>query len=200
MEDRDVPHKITRWGWALLLGVVAVGPAGAQAPAQPPDAKAAANGLTPEQLELAQRIAADLKDLRNQVARLPEGPARQQMLQIIARLEGDSRNFAELTAGAARSRLAVPDDVLAKLLKALQNQNFDDNRLPVLRQGTANARFTSDQARMLVAAFAASGARKRAAIVLYPRILDPNNFSMVLDTIPFNVDREDVLKAIMPKQ
>jgi hypothetical protein len=200
MEDRDVSHKIIHWGWAVLLGLVAVNSATAQTPAQPPDAKAPTNGLTPEQLELAQRIAADLKDLRNQVARLPEGPARQQMLQLVARLEGDSRNFAELTAGAARSRLAVPDDVLAKLLKALQNQNFDDNRLPVLRQGAANARFTSDQARTLVAAFAASGARKRAAILLYPRVLDPNNFPMVLDAIPFNADREDVLKAIMPKQ
>ena len=40
---------------------------------------------------------------------------------------------------------------------------------------------------------------KRAAILLYPRVLDTNNFSAVLNAIPFNADREDVLRAIRVK-
>jgi len=195
-----MPHKITLWALALLLGLAWLVPTGAQAPAQPPAAKSPANGLTPEQLDLVQRIGADLKDLRAQVNRLSDGQMRQQMLQTINRLEADTKNFADLTAGTARSRMAISDDGLAKLLRALQNQNFDDNRMPILRQGSANARFTSDQARSLVTAFVASEARKRAAILLYPRVVDPNNFSTVLDAIPFNADREDVLRAISPKQ
>jgi hypothetical protein len=69
-----------------------------------------------------------------------------------------------------------------------------------LKRGTANVQFTSDQARALVTAFASSDARKRATLLLYPRVLDPTNFSGVLNVIPFNADREFVLRAINTKQ
>jgi hypothetical protein len=175
------------------------GRAAAQAPAQPP-AKSANDGLTPEQVEMVQRIAADLKDLRAQVGRLPDGQMRQQMLQIINRLEADSRRFAEMTGAAVRNRMAVSADELAKLLKAVQDQTFDEKRLAVLKRGSADAHFSSDQARTLVSVFGSSDARKRAAILLYARVLDPINFSTVLNAIPFNADRDDVLRAINAKQ
>jgi hypothetical protein len=190
---------MTTSGLAVLLALACAGRAAAQAPARPP-AKSPNDGLTPEQLDIVQRIGADLKDLRAQVGRLPDNLVRQQLLQTINRLEADSRRFAELTGAAARERLAVSADELAKLLKALQDMTLDDNRLPTLKRGTANAHFTSDQARVLVTAFASSDARKRAAILLYPRVLDPTNFSAVLNVIPFNADREFVLRAINAKQ
>jgi hypothetical protein len=193
----NVTHPITSLTLALLLALACAGQA-AQTPAQSP-AKPNNDGLTPEQIEMVQRLSADFKDLRAQVGRLPDGLVRQQMLQTINRLEADSRRFAELTGAVAKNRMAVPADVLAKLLKALQDQNFDGNRLPILKRGSADAHFTCDQARSLVTAFVSSDARKRAAILLYPHVLDPANFSAVLNAIPFNTDREDVLRAISVK-
>jgi hypothetical protein len=176
------------WGAVVLLGL-------AQAPAQPP-ANSSNNGLTPEQIEMVQRLAVDVKDLRAQINRLPDGQARQQMLQTLSRLEGNSRRFTEITAGAARSRMAVPDAELAKLVRALKSENFDEKRLPLLRAGAVRMAVTSDQARAVVLTFASSDSRKRAALLLFPHVLDPTNFSLVLNTIPFAADRDDVVRAI----
>ncbi len=188
-------NQFAAWGSVLLLVL-------AQTPAQPP-AKSPNNGnsgLTPEQMEMVQRLAADVKVLRAHINRLPDGQARQQMLQTLNRLEGNSRRFAEITAGAARSHMAVPDAELAKLIRALKTENFDEKRLPLLRTGTARMSLTSDQARSVVLTFASSDSRKRAAVMLYPHVLDPTNYSLVLNTIPFATDRDDEVRAITPKQ
>ena len=193
-------HKIAAPCLALFLTLVCSGLTGAQvpAPAQPP-AKSSTSGLTPDQLEMAQRIAVDFKDLRAQIARLPDGQLRQQMLQTLTRLETDSRRFTELTAGTALNHKAVSADDLAKLLRALKTENFDEKRLPILRAGTTRVQLTSEQARVLVNTLASSDSRKRAAILLYPRVLDPNNFSLVLNVIPYASDRDDAVRAISPK-
>jgi hypothetical protein len=195
----NVTHKIAAPCLFLALACSIQARAQVPAPAQPA-AKTNTNGLTPDQIEITQRIAADFKDLRAQIARLPDGQTRQQMLQTLTRLETDSRRFTELTAGTALNHKALSADDLAKLLRALKTETFDEKRLPILRAGAARVQLTSEQARTLVNTLASSDSRKRAAILLYPRVLDPNNYSLVLNVIPYASDRDDAVRAISPKQ
>src|SRR5262249_60570494 len=78
-----------------------------------------------------------------------------------------------------------------RLLKAIKARNLNTENLQVLALADG-AFFTADQAKAIVGAISFRGGdgQRQAAIWLYPRLVDRSNFNVVLDAIPYPLERQ----------
>src|SRR5262249_10804455 len=117
------------------------------------------------------------------------------MEQLLERIEKNAKQLA----GAAVKRTPIAQADLDKLITAIKGNGFDNGKLSVLKLSASQAYFTSDQAKPLVSLLPFSDGRKQSAILLYPRLTDPVNFATVLSVLPFDADKQAVLRAVEKK-
>lgn len=84
----------------------------------------------------------------------------------------------------------------AKVLGALEDEAFSDGKLEVIRDTAERANLTVSQAIRLVEKLAFSDDRVEALALLYPSIIDTENFIEVYELLHFSSDRSDLRKRI----
>jgi hypothetical protein len=103
--------------------------------------------------------------------------ARQEVDQIIADLR-EARTLAE------------------KLLKGLKQEPFDQGKLTYIENFAAARPLSCEQAATLLKCFAFDEGRIKAVKLLYPRLIDRQNFNDVLSTFVFDKSKAEARKAV----
>ena len=92
--------------------------------------------------------------------------------------------------------LEVDPNDFARLLQSLRRETFDSGKLSFVRTVSRMNSFSSEQARQLLEQFDFDNDRVEAAVLLYPRLTDPENFFRVLEVFSFDSGRESVRKRL----
>jgi len=82
------------------------------------------------------------------------------------------------------------------LLGAVEDEPFEDGKLGVLRDACRHRHFTAEQVGRLVGAFSFSDGKVEAAVMLYSRTVDPENFYRVYGSFDFDGDQEEVRRRL----
>ncbi|MCI0464068.1 MAG: DUF4476 domain-containing protein, partial [Gemmataceae bacterium] len=92
--------------------------------------------------------------------------------------------------------VAMSNDDFQRLLKSLKARKLNTERLQILGLTDGNF-FSSEQGKKILESFSITpDAQRRAAIWLFPRLVDRQNFSTVVDVIPYPLERQAVLRAV----
>ncbi len=87
-------------------------------------------------------------------------------------------------------------DQLRSLHGAVSGEAFGDSALGVLRDACRANHFTVDQAVTLVGLFDFGDDKVSAAAMLYPRLVDPENFYQVYGAFDFDSDKEELRERL----
>jgi len=95
-------------------------------------------------------------------------------------------------SGGDSIHVELVDPDFAKILQGVKAESFDDGKVSFL-EGLGKKRFfTCDQARQILATFSFDDDRVKAAVLLYPQLVDQENFFMVLKVFTFDSSRKSV--------
>lgn len=83
-----------------------------------------------------------------------------------------------------------------QLLSALEAEGFSKGKFRVLQSAIPHNNFTVEQVKKVMKKFSFSKGKTRAAAMMYPRILDKNNFYKVYEELPFDSDKEKLKQMI----
>jgi hypothetical protein len=155
---------------------------------QPPQAKLAAT---------VKELVADLKEVRELLKKVDEKGTRDRIELLITRSELKATELEKALAGPASSHsMAISPENFATLLKSVRAANFDDARLDVVTTFAKHGLLSCDQARQLLKTFSFDEAKVKAAVALYPRLTDRENFFTVLEVFSFDSSRRELREKI----
>ncbi len=92
--------------------------------------------------------------------------------------------------------VTMPPAAFATLRGAIQTESFSDGKLRVLRSALDAHRLNVQQAAQLLPLFDFSSDRVEAAVAIYPRLVDPENFFQLYGGFDFESDKEAVRKQL----
>ncbi len=87
---------------------------------------------------------------------------------------------------------------MTRLLNSLRAASFRDDKLRVLREAAAGLRFRTAQTIQLVRTLNFGGDKVEAFVVLYPRLVDPENFHTAYQALAHDSDRRALEKRVAP--
>jgi hypothetical protein len=181
--------RFTLAGWIVL---VSASLAQAQLPSKDKDSPSAAA------VAKVKEIAADLKEARELLAKVADKPTRDRLELLITRSELRAVELEKSLANVVPASAAAPlsAEEFAKLLKSLKAESFDEGKASFVALFAAKGRLTCDQAKEILKAFSFDDDRVKSAVLLYPRVTDPENFFRVLDVFSFGSSKEEVRKKL----
>jgi len=91
---------------------------------------------------------------------------------------------------------AVSNDDFNRLSISMRNQAFDKDKYQFMENFVAGRYFTCDQASQLLRHFSFDPDRVKAAVTLYPQLVDVENFHRVLEVFTFESSRKTVMERI----
>ncbi|NDV83067.1 DUF4476 domain-containing protein [Bacteroides sp. 51] len=86
----------------------------------------------------------------------------------------------------------MPPDTFAQFLRSLKDQNFDDNRDKLLATTMVTSDFTSEQYIEMAKIYTFDKGKINMMKTVYPRIVDKQNFFMVIETLTFKMDKDQI--------
>ena len=92
--------------------------------------------------------------------------------------------------------LAIAPGPFADLRNAMDGESFDEGKLDLLREACGYHMFNADQALQLVSLLTFGDGRVDAAVMLHPRLLDPQNFFRVYGAFDFDSDKDEVRRRL----
>lgn len=163
----------------------------AQTPSRKPEPSAAITTAVKE-------IAADLREARELLKKVTDKAARERLELLITRTELRAVEIERALVDLPSAELPEPlsREEFAKLLKSLKAESFDDGKASFVALFATKGRLTSEQAREILKAFSFDDDRVKTAVILYPRLTDPENFFTLLDVFSFPSSREEVRKKL----
>jgi hypothetical protein len=90
----------------------------------------------------------------------------------------------------------VSEQEFGSLVRAIERQHFDSDRLSLAREIAANRWFTVLQVRRLVGLMTFSDAKVDLAVFLHGRTVDVDNFYLVYDALTFRSDKDELRRRI----
>lgn len=84
----------------------------------------------------------------------------------------------------------------SSLTGAINSEAFGDGKLRTLQSASSGSFFTSQQAKSLVSLYTFGDDKIEAAVMLYPRVLDPENFYIVYGAFNFESEKEEVRQRL----
>lgn len=154
-------------------------------------------------LAAAKELAADLKEARELLKKVTDRATRDRLELLITRSELKALELERMLGGAVvagTQPTAMSAENFAKLLKALKAESFDDDKASFVATFAAQGRVNCEQARELLKSFSFDEGRINSAVVLYPRLTDPENFFVVLDVFSFDSSRGKVRERLNLKK
>jgi len=98
--------------------------------------------------------------------------------------------------GGGRHMRPMDDVAFARLLKAVKEAPFSSEKLTLIEDAASKNYFKSEQVLQLLKTFNFDSYRLKAAKVLYPRVVDPENFFIVYDAFTFSSSKEELRRWI----
>jgi hypothetical protein len=149
-------------------------------------------GISPVQVRNeVDQIVKDLREARTLAERIGDKAVREKMELILSRAELRARDLSDDLA-RARPAPAQPSGPAAltapefeKLLKGLKQEAFDDGKLTYLENFATARPLTCEQAATLLKNFSFDQGRVKATKLLYPKLVDKQNFNDVLNVFVF---------------
>ena len=86
----------------------------------------------------------------------------------------------------------MPDESFSKFMQALRRETFDDDKLKFLAPVAHHSYFSSEQVRQILGKFSFDRNREEAAIILYPKVVDPVNWFVIYDMFTFSNNVNDI--------
>jgi len=86
----------------------------------------------------------------------------------------------------------VSSSELARIESSIARESFSDDKLSVLRSAASGRRFTSAQVRSVMGQFSFSDDKVAAATMLFPHVVDQNNWYTVYGALTFSSDKADL--------
>ena len=165
-------------------------------------AKNTENGLIAS--KVAAEIEAWLRHLRSERNLSPktiEAYRRdvEQFLHFLAAHLGGAPTLKDLAALATPRKVPLTAEQLAQFMKGLNANAFDNQKVPFVEEYARTRWFTSVQAKEVLKAFSFDDGRGKAAVALYPRLTDPENFFVALDAFTFDSGRKAVSEKLKLK-
>ena len=182
-------------GWWCLLMCPAVIACGQTGRSDRPNDSATHAALSTS----AKELAADLKEARELLKKITDKPTRDRLELLITRSELKAVEFERALAGvnvAGPAPVAMSAEDFAKLLKGMKAESFDDGKVGFVASFATQGRLNCEQARELLKTFSFDDGRGRAAVLLYPRLTDPERFFTVLDVFSFDSSRNSVREKL----
>ena len=180
---------------ALTVALPALGtgqpaPAAKEKPSPAASARAAARDL-----------AADLREARELLKKVNDRKTRDRLELLLSRAELKAADIQKDLAvlAAPPRRVPLTADEFAKFLKGLNANAFDSGKAPFVEEYARTRWFSSAQAREVLKAFAFDTDRVKAAVALYPRLTDPDNFFTCLEVFTFDSGRKAVREKLKLK-
>jgi hypothetical protein len=81
-------------------------------------------------------------------------------------------------------------------MKSLKAESFDEGKGSFVALFAQKGRLTCEQAREILKTFSFDDDRVKSAVLLYPRVTDPENFFKVLDVFSFGSSKDEVRKKL----
>jgi hypothetical protein len=147
----------------------------------------------------AKEMAADLKEARDLLKGVADKTTRDRLELLITRSELRAVELEKSLAGIAPAAIAAPPlsaEDFAKLMKSLKAESFDEGKASFVALFAQKGRLTCEQAREILKAFSFDDDRIKSAVLLYPRVTDPENFFKALDVFSFSSSKDEVRKKI----
>jgi Domain of unknown function (DUF4476) len=164
----------------------------------PPQQKSGA--ITPAKArEEVDEIVKDLREARLIAARVGDKATRDKLDLILGQAEARARNLSDDLARAKSAPMAPAVLTAAdidKLVNGLSKEPFDPGKLTYLENFGASNPLTCQQAARLLKGFTFDEGRIKAAALLYPKLVDRQNFNEVLDTFVFDTNKAAARKAV----
>ena len=181
---------------AGIVGFALVPFAQAQKPAEKKEGPAA------ETTAKLKDLTTDLKEARELLKGVADKTTRDRLELLLTRSELRAVELEKSLAGAASAPSTPPlsAEDFAKLMKSLKSESFDEGKASFVVLFAQKGRLTCEQAREILKAFSFDDDRVKSAVLLYPRVTDPENFFKVLDVFSFSSSKEEVRRKIGTKQ
>lgn len=140
----------------------------------------------------------DLRDARKLLVDVTDRKLRDQLELLLSRAALKAEDLEEILAGSSRGRAKLPikDEDFAKLLKNLQDQSFDEQKLEFIKTFVKGRPLNCAQAADLLKKMSFDDGRIEAAIILHPGLVDGENFFEVLKIFSFESSRKKVMEAV----
>jgi hypothetical protein len=149
----------------------------------------------------ARDLAADLREARELLKKVNDRKTRDRLELLLSRAELRAADIQKGLAALAAPprRVALSADEFAKFLKGVHANAFDTGKLPFVEDYAKTRWFSSAQVRDVLKDFAFDDGRVKAAVVLHPRLTDPENFFTVLDVFAFDSSRKALREKLKLK-
>lgn len=146
------------------------------------------------------QLSLDLSEAKGIVTSIKEKAVRDRLYKSIARME---QRCSDITRQVGRIRLtpalavqSIAEADLTRFIESMRPLGFDDKKATSLRQFVMFHHFTCEQTVKVLKQFAFGDGQVQAAVLMHPRITDPQNFYQVLAAMTFESDRDRVRKAL----
>lgn len=87
-------------------------------------------------------------------------------------------------------------EAFARLLKALDDASFSDEKYAIVKEAASKNYFTSGQVLKILRKFDFEEDKLKVAKLLYPRVVDPENFFVVYEAFDFSSSKEELRKWV----
>jgi hypothetical protein len=183
--------------------VVMLSMAGLLAAALPVSAQPKAGDKPAARLEaVAQQIAADIREAQALLPKTNTKSGREKLELVLTRLELRSTELQKELAAMSKTGKpqAITSEQLALILKGIKAEPFDSGRLSFVDGLGKSRRYTSSQVKTILKEFVSDDDRVKAAVLLFPQVIDPDNFLVVYDVFTFDSGRASLREKLKGKQ
>ncbi len=158
--------------------------------------------LSNRMVQDARAISRDVRAVRDLLPASLDARTRMSIEGFLTHVEhraarlGD--DIPELTAAsvAPGRRAGRSYGAAAILAEALKSQHFDSDRAALMKLVYGYCSFTCGEAREVLKTYTFDTDRKEAALLLYPRLLDPERFDIALEAFTFESSKREVREKV----
>ncbi len=142
------------------------------------------------------QLLKDLQEARDLLKRVPPSANRDRIELLLTRTELQLKQMLGRMADTLPKPKAISHEDFNRLSVSMRNQAFDKDKYQFMENFVAGRYFTCDQASQLVKHFSFDPDRIKGAVLLYPQVIDPENFHRVLEPFTFDTSRKAVMERV----
>jgi hypothetical protein len=149
----------------------------------------------------AKEVVADLREARQLLKQINDRKTRDRLELLLTRAErrtADLQKSLAILAGPHKPR-PISAEEFAKFLQGVKGNTFDKDKVPFIENFAKNRNLSCEQVREILKTFSFDDGRGQAAVLLYPRVTDPENFFLALEVFTFDSGRKAVREKLKLK-
>jgi len=142
------------------------------------------------------QVLRDLQEARELLKRVPPSGNRDRIELLLTRTELQLKQMLGRMGDTLPKPKAISNEDFNRLSISMRNQAFDKDKYQFMENFVAGRHFTCDQASVLLRHFSFDADRIKAAVLLYPQLIDAENFNRALEAFTFETSRKSVMERI----